>query len=724
MKLLVKRILFCAITAIGLIATLVFKTPFHVQSDLMSLMNTDNVEQQWPVNEISNKFSSVANIIIESKNENAATNTANQIIRDINNPEFNTLHVQSNNFSIKSFTRDLIPFKNGLISANNKTLLQNKNTRQIADNQIKQISESMMPPLIPLRDDPFGLLSDYIMNIGSGTATWALNNGLLWQNIDGVNYFMIPIDTDNLNATLCANQINSLRKKLNTYNNENVTVHFSGVPLHTAIMVQKSQIEMGIISFLALFAAILLNYLLFKKLFTLIPVISSLSLGFLCGTIALFLCFNAPHILTFVFGTTLIGLGIDYSFHFISASATKQKNQIYKNMLHSFLTTIVCFLPLLFSQVSLLQQISVFTIVGLTSIYVGLGLFMPNKLNIKIKPMKMPLVLNKRIKVIIASIIGIVIIATLPFTRIENNMQQLYRPNQEIANADAFFQKLNKSNNSDIMLIRGQSIDGILTTEEELKSNGLQFFSLSNIIPSQSTQMENKELVKQLYARESKYLQKQLELKNAPTFIDGEILTIDNIKSEFLKDWVNKLIIQDANYIYSIAQINPDAKIDNQNVKIFSPSNILNQYITQYSIETYYLLIICAICLVGLLSLIYGKRAIIYLIPSTFGILLAVSILTWFNQPITFFHMLSFFIVIGLGLDYTIFNINADNNIEMRPVLFSFLTSFIGFGLLAFTSFFLIKSMGITLALGLGLSYLISLLLFTKVKSVHHNRHK
>lgn len=724
MKLLVKRILFCAIIVTGLFSVVVFKTPIHTQSDLMSLLNTNEISQEWPVNKISNKFSSVANIIVESKNENIATNTANKIIRDINTDDFNTLHIQSSNFSLKSFTKDLIPFKNGLISARYKTLLHNGATRQIANNQIKQISESMIPPLISLRDDPFGLLSDYIMNIGNTNTTWTLNNGLLWQNIDGVHYFMIPIDTDDSNATLCANQINLLRNKLKAYNNENITVHFSGVPLHTAIMVQKSQIEMGIISFLALFAAILLNYLLFKKLFTLIPVISSLSIGFLCGTIALFLCFNTPHILTFVFGTTLIGLGIDYAFHFLSASGLKDQKQIHKNMLHSFLTTIVCFLPLLFSQISLLKQISVFTITGLTAIYTGLMLFMPNKLKIKTKPMKMPFVLTKKTKFIIASILGIFIIGTLPFVRIENNMQQLYRPDSQIATEDAFFQKLNKSNKSKIMLIRGQTIDEILTHEEELKSNGVQFFSVSNIIPSKSTQIENTELVKQIYAKESKYLQKQLELKNKPNFVESDILTFDRIQSEFLNNWLNKLIYKDGDYIYSIAQISPDTQINDVNVKVVSPSDILNQYINQYSQETYYLLIICTICLIALLSVIYKKRAIIYLVPSILGILLAISILTIFNQPITFFHMLSFFIVIGLGLDYTIFNINTNNDVEMRPVLFSFLTSFIGFGLLAFTSFFLIKSMGITIGLGLGLSYLISLLLFRHPTRTHRNSRK
>lgn len=722
MKLRVKQIIFCTIIAIGVIAATVFKTPFHVQSDLMSLMNTNEPASQWPINKVSNKFSSVLNIIVESKDETDGINISNKIINDINNNEFDTLHVQSSNFALKSFIKDLIPFKNGLISPQTKALLQTGDTRQIANNQIKNISESMIPSLIPLRDDAFGLLSDYIMNIPDTNTAWTINNELLWQNIDGSHFFMIPTDTDNSNATLCAHQINLLQDKIKEYQTDDIKVHISGVPLHTATMVRKSQIEMGIISFLALFAAISLSYLLFRKMFTLIPVVSSLLVGFLCGTIALFLCFDTPHILTFVFGTTLIGLGIDYSFHFISASGLKNKKQIHKSMLHSFLTTMVCFLPLLFSHISLLQQISVFSIVGLTTIYIGLRLFMPQKLSIKANPIKIPVILYPRTKIIIASIIGIVIVATLPFVRIENNMQQLYRPTQQIAREDIFFQNLNKSNNLSVMLIRGKTVDDILAHEEELKSNGHKFFGLSNIIPSKKTQIENAGLVKQIYDKESKYLQKQLGLKNQPEFIDTDILTVDDIKSEFLKDWINKLIIKDGDYVYSIAQVAQHTEINDNNVKIISPSNILNQYITQYSIETYNLLIICTICLFALLSLIYRGRAIIYLVPSIIGILLAISILTWFNQPITFFHMLSFFIVIGLGLDYTIFNINMNNNIEMRPVLFSFLTSFIGFGLLAFTSFFLIKSMGITIGLGLGLSYLISLLLFTNPQYSHHNR--
>ncbi len=708
MKLLVKRFLFCLVIIIGVITTLVFKTPLHTQSNLMSLITYTN-EQQWPVDKISGKFSSVLNIVVESRDEKIATRTANSIIKTLNTDTFDTLTIQSNNFSIKNIAKDLVLYKNNLLSTQNKTLLQHNESRKIANAAIKYVEESMIPPLVSISDDPFMLLSDYITNINTGNSTWTLHNGLLWQNKDSVHYFMIPVDVNVADASRAAKQINNLRHELQS--SDQIKIHISGIPLHTAFMVQRSQLQLGILSFLAILMAIVFNYLLFKKLFTLIPVLTSLSIGFLGGTIALFLCFNAPHILTFVFGTTLIGLGIDYAFHFMTAATLKNRKQIFTNMRQSFLTTLVCFLPLLFSQITLLQQISVFTIVGLTTIYVGLKLFMPNKLKLNIKPIKTKLVLSKKTRTIILSMITVAIVATLPFVKSENNMNELYRPNRDIAEQDIFFQKLNNSKDSAILLVRGDNIEQILETEENIKTT-TDFFSIASVIPSVKTQTENQKLVKQLYAQQSKYLKQKLELRKTPTFVENDFITPENIKSEFLSNWLNKMIIYDDGHVYSFAQIPANTDITNENAIVVSPSQILTNNIQQYSNETYRLLLICGLCLIALLSVFYKKRAIIYLIPSILAILLSVSILTWFGQPITFFHMLSFFIVIGLGLDYTIFNINADNNKEMRPVLFSFLTSFVGFGMLAFTSFFLIKSMGITLGLGLALSYLISLFLF------------
>ena len=84
MKSFVKKILFCFVIIAGIIATAVFKTPIHIQTDLMSLVNTNENSQQWPTDKISDKFSSVINIVIESRDEKIALKNANQIINQLN----------------------------------------------------------------------------------------------------------------------------------------------------------------------------------------------------------------------------------------------------------------------------------------------------------------------------------------------------------------------------------------------------------------------------------------------------------------------------------------------------------------------------------------------------------------------------------------------------------------------------------------------------------------
>ena len=353
-----------------------------------------------------------------------------------------------------------------------------------------------------------------------------------------------------------------------------------------------------------------------------------------------------------------------------------------------------------------------FTIVGLISIYFGLLLFLPKRLNIKIRPVKNLVSLPKKVTIILLVVLPIVSLFILPFIKFENNMNQMYRADEKILAEDIFFQKLNKYDKSLFLLVRGKTIQEILETEENIKSNSKEFLSLSSIVPSLRKQIENHELIKMLYGKESKYLKNKLQLRNLPQFIDTNPITINSIHSDFINNWLDKLIIRDADYIYSISQIDDHITNLPQNAHIVSASEILTDRISKYTSETYNLLIICTICLLGILTLMYRKRAVIYLIPSVLGILMTLAILTMFGQAITFFHLLSFFIVIGLGLDYTIFHINSNDNYEIRPVIYSFLTSFIGFGLLSFTSFFLIKSMGITLALALGASYLISFGLF------------
>ena len=711
MKLNVKKIFFVSIFLCSLCILCLWRTPLSLQTNLSSLIETNNTD--WPVDELTNKFSDVVNIVVKSENLNDAKRTAANITGALSTEQFNDLSVITTDLSVSDALNQINIHRNSFLSSDYRDILKQENFAKITANAVSTVSSSMAPSILSLKDDPFLLATNYISELKSANGKWNYRDGFLWQYVAPNHYILISVNVANHDTNKLITNINSLTTLVKKYNENGTQVFLSGVPMHTANMTQTSKMQLSVFSLIALMVAVLLNWLLFRKTATLLPVILSLFFGFISGSVALFLCFSEPHILTFVFGTTLIGLGIDYSFHFISSLLNKNDKKIHKNILHSFLTTLVCFLPLMFSGLSLLQQISVFTIAGLSAIYLGWLVFMPKSINATNTVIKIPHAVSKKYRPFVIGTLIMAILITTPFMKTQNNMSQLYRPNAELLKVEVLMQKLNNIDASKFLLIRGENLNDVLRTSERIKEKSGNFFDLSTIIPSQERQIENQELIRKLYKSESKKIYRELGLRNVPKFVETPLIQFSDIQNnETLNNLLSKFIFNDGKYVYLVAQVNSEFKTTATNAIIVSPKQQMADLMQQYSYESYRLLTICGISLVLLLLVLYGKKALLYLTPSLLAVGLTATVLTWFNQPITFFHLLSLFIVVGLTLDYSIFHINATDNHEIKPVLFSFLTSLVGFGILGFASFFLIQSMGITLGLGLTLGYLISLFLF------------
>ena len=709
MKLNVKQI-FYVFTILLLAVAVIFTRPtLNIQTDITSLI-TPATESQWPISRLTTNFSSIANVIIRSKSNITAKQTAGKILSDIQRTGMQ-VNVQAS-FSLKQIVSEIQSHNGNLLSDQYRKLIKNDDTKTIAQNTIDTVSTSISPTLVPISQDPFLLLTNYLSSFGTQSTKWVPQGDFLWQYRAPYHYILIPIEMPSATDSVFLSTAKSLERIANTLSTDKVQVFTAGAPMHTAKMMSHSKLELSILSMLATIAAIIISFLLFRRFFILLPILFSLLIGFTTGAIILFLLFSTPHILTFVFGTTLIGLGIDYSFHSIhSATNDGQKNSVRKNTFHSFLTTTLCFLPLLFSSISLLQQISVFTISGITAIYLGMLSFIPQHVKVSRRAGRMISTPSNKVRNYALALLCTIIAIAVPFTKIENNMSQLYKPTKELLHNDKLFSELSGGASTSFLIVRAPDIQKLLETEEEIKSE-IDFFSISTIIPSLNRQTENQNLIKKLYKEQAKHIKTALGLHKIPKFIETQPLMLESVKSDFLASWLDKLLIQDDGMFYSVSPVSFNATLDHPNAQVFNPSDMITQNMSVYINETYTLLTVCTIALALLLLILYGGKGFLYLIPSALGIGLTITILTMFSQPITFFHLLSFFIVIGLSLDYTIFHLNSDSATEIRPVFYSFLSSFIGFGLLSFTTFFLIRSMGITLGLGLGLSYLISFYFF------------
>ena len=80
------------------------------------------------------------------------------------------------------------------------------------------------------------------------------------------------------------------------------------------------------------------------------------------------------------------------------------------------------------------------------------------------------------------------------------------------------------------------------------------------------------------------------------------------------------------------------------------------------------------------------------------------------------FHVMALFLVLGFGMDYSIFayEMRAHSNVTLQAILLSAITSLISFGLLGLSSIPVVASFGITLLIGNSFN-LVGVIIYTRL---------
>jgi predicted exporter len=91
-------------------------------------------------------------------------------------------------------------------------------------------------------------------------------------------------------------------------------------------------------------------------------------------------------------------------------------------------------------------------------------------------------------------------------------------------------------------------------------------------------------------------------------------------------------------------------------------------------------------------------------------------IMVWIHEWLNLFHLVSLLLVAGLGIDYGLFlSRPAINHSEQRQTLFSVsigaISTFVMFAMLGLSAIPALKSIGVTVAVGIAVSFLTAIML-------------
>lgn len=661
--------------------------------------------------DLSTKFSAKINVIVESDSAETAETTAKNYYGQIDQTKMKT-----SDADIKGIIENYERHHYGLLSTKSEKLLREKNYEQIEHNALELLYNPIMQPIGSIDDDPFLLLTDYVMSLStthdiSNFTPIQLNDkyySLIMLNVDGDTALSPSIMNEEVKRLVI------LQKELST---KDVKIYLTGTPVHSYYASTKSAEEINLICILSSLFIIGLIYFYFRSLKPLLPIAVTIGAGIWAGFLVTSLIFPTVHILTFVFSTTLIGICVDYTLHFFvshekDTSCDEVIKEIFKSLSVSLLTTASAFIVMLFSNFILLKQIAVFTVTGLATVYLFVILFYPlfctNIYNpAHIKHFSIPEKFTKPI--LIAA--GIIIAVGLFRIHFDDNIKNMYVPPKHLLNAEKLQSELIKSNEMmSIFVIEGKNLQELLEKEEsityELSKNNVEFQSLSKYLPSLKRQKSVQNLKKELYLKRLNDYAVFLPSDKRREVIDEALTPYPlnyNIKFEALKN--NFLINENTSIVaafgYEGGEINGSRVINFQ--------KDISSQIKKCRIICLSLLLPIFAILYLLLAKIYNfKSAGKIVLPSILAGGVSLGLLGIFNQPVNLFHIIAVFLIIGFGLDYSVFRFGGAKK-SADAVLISCLTSVFSFTLLALTGFKLISSLGIILATGLLFSYIFSL---------------
>lgn len=206
-----------------------------------------------------------------------------------------------------------------------------------------------------------------------------------------------------------------------------------GVPLHTVSAVARCRRETGWLSLFSSVFILAVAFAAFRPLSRVAYPIANLVASASAGAIALFLFAPLFHVTTVLFGTAVLGLVADYSFHWLLCSPSSRRATV-KNLAVSFSTTALSLVPLAFSSLPVLRESAVFLSAALATAFVFVVLTHPDG-QAQTNPRSCPSCTSVRLEMlasIICVAIGIVAVFAVPRMAVKTDPAALYVPPKEL----------------------------------------------------------------------------------------------------------------------------------------------------------------------------------------------------------------------------------------------------------------------------------------------------
>ena len=655
-------------------------------------------------------------------------------------------------------------------------LLTDKQKQQLIDKpeqQVQQVLHALYNPFsgvtgVELENDPFLLFRDYLSGLTQSSGNIQIENDYLTATVDQQKYIVITADLSGSSYQLSLQQqlpdLFALEKEIQ--DKFSVKIQHTGVIFYAAHGTESAKGEISTIGLGSLIGIFILVLVVYRSTLPLVLALLSITTGLFCAYVLTISLFGTIHLFSLVFGASLIGVSIDYAFHFLTdrlnAGAKWNSVEGIKQLLPAItlglITSLIGYLGMLIAPFPGLQQLSLFSAIGLTAAYFTVVCWYPVLAS---KPSKHHVIPAQRalsqwllvwqqplIRLVLPLSLLIAAVFGVTQAKYDDDIRQLQALPQALQQQEREIKAITGVGGSQqLLLVRAKTEEALLQKLERVSDKLEQsgdfggFQSISRYVPSQKTQQANYQLVIDLYEQQADAYQKVIQQKQALSALQPyQALTIEGFLASPISETVGFLWLGHIDDVFA-SVITFNQEVDSTTLSEFAKNNDATYLNKAEEISTLFaqyrqritelLLMAYAAIFLLLLPRYKVKQAFLIVLPPFIAGCagLAVTVLT--GVPLNLFNLLALMLILGIGIDYTLFfaeqNKQGDDSHKESTLLaisLSALTTILSFGLLALSETQAIHSFGITVLTGIIVAWLLAPLSQLPLHQSHHKGDK
>ncbi|MBI2769163.1 MAG: hypothetical protein HYX47_06050 [Burkholderiales bacterium] len=528
-----------------------------------------------------------------------------------------------------------------------------------------------------------------------------------------------------------------------------IRVLAAGIPLHAEAAAVQASREVNTIGWGSLAAVLLLVWLAFRSLRPIFLVALSLAVGTAVALSVTALVFQQVHLLTLVFGASLVGVAEDYGIHYFASRQSDPQARprplmwsLLPGLLLALSTSVFAYLVLGLAPFPGLRQMAVFSAVGLVATFLTAACWFPF-LDRGVVPhsrfadaISASLARWPRWRFSTRTVTGGAALAALALggwwqLRTSDDIRQLQNSPAALMQAQGEIGRLLATPSvAQFYLVRGASAEEVLLREEALKERldafvgqgRLQGYSaVSDWVPSEARQLADAQLTGAVEAQVLRGVGAALGESFVRPEFSARPLTLpiwlaQPVSSLGRNLWLGEVGgafasvvllrgLQDQRSVPALLAAADGLPGVRWVDKAAEVSSLLGRY---RSSMTWLLVAGHALTLLAL-WLRHGRLAWRAWVPTLLATGLTLALLGWFGQPLQLFNVLALVLLLGIGVDYGIFLLEhrGDGSAWLAVVLGAGST-WLAFGLLGLSGTPALRAFGLTLLFGIALVWLLS----------------